>query len=118
MTIPKKYLHDRLILLLLSVSTFLAILNSLLILFRLDPGRSAGYIVQYRASLRLSALKTGDANEIVAFIAFALFVLMFHVLMSIKAYHIRREVSVVVLVFGIFLLLFSLVVSNSLLSLR
>lgn len=118
MTIPKKYLHDRLILLLLSISTFLALLNTLLVLFRLDPGRSAGYIVQYRASLRLSALKTGDASEIIAFIGFALFVLVFHVLMSIKAYHIRREVAVVVLIFGVVLLLFSLVVSNALLSLR
>jgi hypothetical protein len=118
MTIPKKYLHDRLILLLLSISTFLAFLNSLWVLFKLDSGRSSGYIVQYRGSLGISALKTGDASELVAFIGFALLVLVFHVLMSIKAYHIRREVSVAVLGFGVILLVLSLVVSNALLSLR
>lgn len=118
MTIPKKYLHDRLILLLLSVTTFLAVLNSLWVLFKLDAGRSSGYIVQYRGNLGISALKTGDASDLVAFIGFSLLVLGFHVFMSIKAYHIRREVSVAVLGFGVILLVLAFVVSNTLLTLR
>lgn len=118
MTIPKRYLHDRLILLLLSVNGFLAVLTSLWVLFKLDAGRSAGYIVQYRGSLGISALKTGDATDLVAFIGFALLVLAVSVVMSIKAYRIRREVSVVVLSFGVLLLLLALIVSNALLVLR
>lgn len=118
MTIPKKYLHDRLVLLLLSVNIFLAILTSLWVLFKLDSGRSAGYIVQYRASLGISALKTGDVNDLIAFIGFAILVLVFHVFLSIKVYSIRREISVVILSFGILLLLLALIVSNALLTLR
>jgi hypothetical protein len=119
MNIPKKYLHDRLILLLLSVSTFLAVLNSLWVLFKLDAGRSSGYIVQYRAnSVNISNLKIGDATEMVAFIAFALLVLTFGFLMSAKAYAIRREVSVVILSFSVLLLILALIVSNALLVLR
>ena len=118
MTIPKKYLHDRLILLLLSINVFLTILTSIWILFKLDSGRSAGYIVQYRASLGISALKTGDASELVAFIGFAILVLVLHVFLSIKAYTIRREVSVIVLALGVLLLLLALIVSNALLVLR
>lgn len=118
MNIPKTYLHDRLILLLLSINTFLAILSALWVLFKLDAGRSAGYIVEYRAGLGISALKTGDASELVAFIIFAFLVLAIHTVLSIKAYAIRREVSVIILSLGILLLLISLIVSNALLVLR
>lgn len=118
MTIPKRYLHDRLVLLLLTVTLFLTVLNSIWILFKLDYGRSAGYIVQYRASLGISAFKTGDATDLVAFIGFSILVLVVHTLLSIKAYHIRREVSVVILSFGVLLLLLALIVGNALLRLR
>jgi hypothetical protein len=118
MNIPKKYMHDRLILLLLSALTFLTIFTSIWVLFNLDASRSSGYIVQYRASLGISAQKIGDASDIVAFIGFAIMVLVLHVVLSIKAYLIRREVSVVILVFGILLLILALVVSNALLGLR
>ncbi|HEX8226265.1 MAG TPA: hypothetical protein VF572_00175 [Candidatus Saccharimonadales bacterium] len=118
MTIPKKYLHDRLILLLISVNVFMAFLASTWVLFKLDGGRSAGYIVQYRSNLGISALKTGDASELVAFIAFAFMVLAIHFIMSIKAYPIRREVSVIILILGILLLVMSMIVSNALLVLR
>ena len=118
MNIPKKYFQDRLILLLLSILVFLTLLACVWVLFKLDSGRSAGYIVQYRASLGISALKTGNASELVAFISFALMVCVVNVLMSIRVYLIRREVAVVILVMGILLLLMSLIVSNALLVLR
>lgn len=118
MHVPKRYLHDRLILLLLSINIFLAVLTSLWVLLRLDAGRSAGYIIQYRASLGISALKTGDASDLVAFIGFALLVLVTHTILSIKAYSVRREVSVIILSFGILLLMLALIVSSALLVLR
>lgn len=118
MNIPKKYLHDRLILLLLSVNGFLAVLSALWVLFKLDAGRSAGYIVEYRAGLGISALKTGDASELVAFILFAFLVVIVHTVLSIKAYALRREVSIIILGMGILLLMLSMIVSNALLVLR
>ncbi len=117
-TVPKKYFHDRLILLLLSINVFMAFLASVWVLFKLDSGRSAGYIVQYRSSLGISALKTGDASQLIAFIGFALLVVLLHTILSIRTYEIRREVAVVVLVLGILLLITSLIVSNALLTLR
>lgn len=116
--IPKRYLHDRLVLLLLSINIFLAVLTSLWVLFKLDAGRSAGYIVQYRASLGISALKTGNASDLIAFIGFAALVLIIHTFLSIRAYPIRREVSIVILNLGILLLILTLIVSNALLVLR
>lgn len=118
MNIPKKYFHDRLILLLLSLNVFLAFLASVWVLFKLDSGRSAGYIVQYRSSLGISALKTGSAGELVAFILFALMVLVIHFVLSVRTYSIKREVAVVILAFGVLLLVMSIIVSNALLVLR
>lgn len=91
---------------------------SLWVLFKLDAGQSAGYIVQYRASLGISALKTGSASDLVAFIGFAILVLVIHAFLSVRAYPIRREVSVVILCLGALLLLLALIVSNALLTLR
>ncbi|HSH56314.1 MAG TPA: hypothetical protein VK983_05860 [Candidatus Limnocylindrales bacterium] len=118
MTIPKKYVHDRIVLLLISINAFLVFLLTIWILFKLDSGRSAGYIVQYRANLGIGALKTGEASELVAFMVFGVFVLVAHTLLSIKAYPIRRHVSIVILGLGTLLLLLALIVSNALLVLR
>lgn len=118
MTIPKKYFHDRLILLLLSINVFMAFLAAVWVLFKLDSGRSAGYIVQYRSSLGISALKTGTAGELIAFIGFAVMVLVIHTVLSMRAYPIKREVSVIILALGILLLVMSMIVSNALLVLR
>lgn len=118
MTIPKKYFQDRFILLLLSFNVFFAALTCVWVIFKLDPGRSAGYIVQYRAPLGISALKTGGAGELAAFIGFAILVLAIHIILSLKTYPIRREVSVVILLFGVLLLAMAWIVSNALLSLR
>lgn len=106
------------VLLLLSTNTFVTLLASILIMLRLDGGRTDGYIVQYRANLGLSAFKTGDASTLISFIVFAGLVLLFHTLMSIKVYHIRRQFSVSVLAMGLLLLVLVLIVSNALLVLR
>lgn len=114
MASEKRYIHDRLILLLLSVATFLVILGSLLILLRLG-GRNNGYIVQYRANLGISAYKTGDAWQLVDFIGFMVLVLILHVLISVRAYRIKREYAVTVLGMSLLLLVMAIVVSNALL---
>lgn len=118
MIIPRRYLHDRVVLLLLSINVFLALLASLWVLLKLDVGRSAGYIVQYRASLGISRFKTGSASDLVAFIGFAILVLVIHTVLSIRAYPIRREVSIIILLLGMLLLVLGLIVSNALLALR
>lgn len=118
MIIPKKFFHDRLILLLISINVFMTFLVSVWVLFQLDAGRSASYIVQYRSSLGISPLKQGDVTEIISFILFAIMVLAIHLVLSIRAYPIKREVSVVILALGILLLVMALIVSNALLTLR
>jgi hypothetical protein len=118
MHIPKKYLHDKLILLLVSISIFLAFMCTALILLRAGIGQGVdGYIVQYRANLGLSAFQKGSVVPILSFIFFVLATLVINVLLSIRTYSLRRTLSLTVLSLGILILLLAVIVSNALLAL-
>lgn len=114
----KRYIHDRLVLLLISASAFFVALTALSVLWQLGSVRSEGYITQYRPSLGLSAFEKGDSLEIIAFPVFAALVFFFHLILSIKTYHIRRHFSLAVLGMGFLLILLALIISYSLLRLR
>lgn len=118
MHIPKKYFQDRLILLLLSVNTFLALCGGVLVLLRLDGGQEGEYIVQFRANQGLDAYSSGGIFELLAFVAFGLLVLIFHTILSIRIYGVRRHFSLAVLSMGLMLLAVNIIVSNALLELQ
>ena len=118
MPISKKYLHDHLILLLLSVNVFLALACSVLVTIRLLTSHGTGYIVQYRSNLGINAFKTGSVFELLSFIVFALLVVVIHTILSHRAYHIHRRLAIVILNLGVLLLALTIIVSNALLVLR
>ena len=118
MAIPKGYFHDRLILLLLTITSFLAVLGSILVLLRLDPGRNEGYIVQNRTNLGISAFKVGHASDLLAFIVFLAIVLIVNTILSIKVYPIHRQFAIAILSMGLLLITLAIIVSNALLVLR
>lgn len=115
MAIPKKFFHDQFILLLLSVNTFLAFLNTIWILLRLDNAHSNGFIIEYRDNLGISAYKTGRAVDMLAFIVFVFLVLIVNAVLSWRVYNHHRNYSLVVLSLGTLLLILSLIISNALL---
>jgi hypothetical protein len=118
MHIPKKYLHDKFVLLLVSISIFLAFLCAALILLRSGIGQGVdGYIVQYRANLGLSAFQKGSFVPIASFIFFVFATLIINVLLSIRTYNLRRALSLTVLILGILVLVLAIIVSNALLAL-
>lgn len=117
MHIPKKYLHDRMILLLVSVNIFLVCLCIVLTLLRGGIGQDVdSYIVQYRENLGISAYQRGDIIPILSFMFFAVVMLVINILLSIKAYALRRALSLTVLVLGALILLLTVIVSNALLA--
>ena len=119
MPIPRKYLHDKLVLLLVSSNVFLGFLSAILIFLRLNVGEgSDGYIVQYRSNLGISAFQTGGIGSILSFAILGVLIIVFNVGLSIRTYNIRRELSVAVLCSGVLLLLMSIVVSNGLMVLH
>ena len=117
MTIPKHYLHDRVALLFVSVNVFLTFLLTVLTLLRLDTSHSS-YIVQYRSDAAINAFKSGSSTELLSFILFGCLVLVFHTLISFRAYLIHRQLALTVLGLGTFLLVVAIIVSNALLVLR
>lgn len=118
MHLSKRFIHDRLVLLLISVSAFFVVLTAVSVVWQLGSVRSEGFITQYRPSLGLSAFQKGDSLEIIAFPIFAALVFLFHLVLSIKTYHIRRYFSVAVLGMGLLLIVLAMIISFSLLRLR
>lgn len=118
MATPKKYFHDHVVLLLLSVNAFLAIAGAILTLVRLSTSHGNGFIVQYRANLGINAFKTGTIVSLLSFVAFAAVVLVAHTMLSLKTYHIHRQLAIAVLSLGILLLCLMVIISNALLVLR
>jgi len=118
MKVPEKYFHDRVILLLLSVNTFIVALNTVLILLRLDSSRAESYIVQYRANLGLSGFTVGSSATFWSFILFAVLVLVGNALLSMRIYEIHRRYAVTILALSTLVIVLTLIVTNALLTLR
>lgn len=118
MKVPEKYFHDRLILLILSINTFVVLLNTVLILLRLDSGRTDSYIVQYRANLGLSGFEVGSSATFFTFIIFAVFVLVGNTVLSMRIYPSHRRYAVTILALATLIIILTLIVTNALLVLR
>lgn len=119
MPIPKKYLHDKLVLLLLSANVFLAFLCAVLIFLRLNIGQGAeGYIVEYRSNLGISAFRVGGVTGLLSFAGFAILLAIANIAISVRTYRIRRELALAVLAAGILLLILAVIVSNALMILH
>jgi hypothetical protein len=117
MIIPKQYLRDRLVLLIVSVNVFLTFLLCTLTLLRLDTGHNS-YIVQYRSNATINAFQSGSSLQLISFIVFGLLILVFHIAISVRVYPIHRQLAVTVLGLGTLLLTLAIIVSNALLVLR
>ena len=118
MATSKKYFHDHLILLLLSVNAFLAIAGSIFVLIRLSTGHGTGYIVQYRPNLGINAYESGGVMTLISFVFFMLLVFGVNGILSLRVYRIHRQLAITTLSLGILILALAVIVSNSLLWLR
>jgi len=119
----KKYVYDKLVLFLLSVLVFLMLSVIISILLRVGSGQGiSDYYIEYRQGPHHSPggdfSPTGNVWAMLNFIWFALVATITATVLSIKAYKIKREISVIVLVFGVLLVFLALIVSNVLLGHR
>ncbi len=116
MHIPKTYFHDRIVLFLLTVNSFVVLVSSLSIILRLSGGSQVHY-GQYRSNLSLSGYIPGGKEVFVQFIIFSLLVLLFHTVLSIRVYDIRKHFARSILALGLLLIIVAAIVSNALLGL-
>lgn len=118
MEITRKYFQDKLILLLVSSNIFLAFLCIALIFLRLGQGAGEGYILEYRSNLGISAFTRGSIAGILSFVGFALSIVALNIILSLRTYNVRRDLSALILGMGVLLLTLTIIVSNTLLVLR
>jgi len=118
MLATKKFFQDKMVLGLLSLNVFLALLLIIIVALRISSSGGESYIVQYRASLGIGAFKTGGIANFIYIMIFAVLATSFHAVLSLKVYHIKRQLTLLVLSMGSLLLIVALIVSNALLVLR
>jgi hypothetical protein len=121
MAVPKKYFHDHLVMLLLSVNAFLAVGGGLFILLSLGSSHSNGYIIQCRDCSNPAAANkftNGSVTGLLGFVVFAALALTANIVLSLRAYKIHRQLAIAILALGIVLLALMIIVSNALLVLR
>ncbi len=118
MHIPKNYFHDRFVLVLLSVNTFLTVAAAIFTFLQLDSGDGNSYIISYRSNLGLDAFTAGTATDFVYFVLLAVFVLVFHTYLSLRIYEARKRFAIAVLALATLLLVLILIVTNALFVLR
>lgn len=117
MLLPKKYVRDRVILILLSINAFLMVLTIVLLLLRIGDA-SGSYIAQYRSSFGVNSFKQGSILDLLSFGMYAVLVTVVNFVLSARTYRIHRQLAIVILSIGAMLLVFGLIVSNALLVLR
>ncbi len=114
----KTYFHDRLVLLLLTVNAFLTVAGILIVSLNLGD-TSTAYTIRYLPNLNiLDRQKVGGLGEILSFIGFIVMIFVFQLVVSMKLYHIRKHAAQIVLVLSLILLVYTVIVSYSLLNLR
>ncbi len=121
MVSSKKYFHDHLVLLLLSINAFLAIGGAIYMLVSLSTGHNTSYIVQCRDCSNRDAVNrftNGSVTHLLSLAVFAILVLVALVFLSLRTYKIHRQVAIAILSLGLVLLIFNVVVSYHLLAVR
>ncbi len=88
------------------------------IVSRIIANSGSGYIVQYRGDVGIGAFQTGNLLDFVYFIIFAIFIAVFHTILSYRTYDIRRQLSLLILTMSLLLLITTTIVGNALLVLR
>lgn len=115
MATPKKYTHDRTVLLLLTINVFLTILITVLVMLALTSSSDKVLTIEHRPSLGLSANKVGSTFDMASLVLFPVIVMAVNTVLSTKVYPIRRHFGVVILGMATLLITLSGIVSYFLL---
>jgi uncharacterized protein (DUF983 family) len=118
MLLPKKFVHDRMVLTLLSVSLALVVLTVLDVGLRLSQ-TTGDFIAQCRnCQESIPTFTRGSVVDIFSFIVAAILIFGASLVMSARTYRIHRQLAVIVIILNIILLLFNLRVVDALLGQR
>ena len=118
MEISKKFLHDRLVLLLITAIAILVVLGVSLVLLRFDVARNPTTIVAYRPNISGTQYISGKPIDIYSLAIFMILTSASAVVISSRIYNAKRYAALFMLCSTIFLLILSTIVANSLISIQ
>ena len=118
MELPKKYLHDRIILLMITIISVLLVVGVSWVLIRFDPSKNPTTIVAYRPNITGSSYQSGKPIDIYSLALFMLLTAAGSVALSARIYSVRKSLSMFILASSVFLLIISTIVANALISLQ
>lgn len=118
MEIPKRFLHDRLVLLLVTIISIFTVLGVSLVLIRFDASRNPTTTIAYRPNITGFQYQSGTPLDIYDMAIFMVVTAVAATALSSKTYYLRRSLAIFILYAAVFLLLISIIVANSLISLQ
>lgn len=114
----RKFLHDRIILLLATLIAVLLAIGILSVLIRFDISKNPTTIVAWRPNISGSSYQSGKPIDIYSLAIFMAVIGLGGTFLAYRSYALRRFISVFILASSCFLLLVSVIVANALISLQ
>lgn len=118
MELPKKFLHDRVVLLLLSLIALLVVVGVSVVLLRFDVSKNPTTVVAYRPNISGASYLSGKPIDIYSLAVFMVLTAAGGVLLSARIYRVRHYASVFMLASTAFLLIVATRVAWSIISLQ
>jgi hypothetical protein len=118
MDIPKKFLQDKAVLLLITLIMLLLVIGVSVVLLRFDVSKNPTTVVAYRPNISGASYQSGKPVDIYSMAFYIAFTAVAGVFLSARIYRVRRAVSVFILSSTAFLLILATIVANSLISLQ
>lgn len=118
MNVPRKFLHDRLILALVTLISLLTVIGVSIVLIRFDASRNPTTTVAYRPNITGSQYQSGKPIDIYTMALFMLLTSLAAIFISDRVFVVKRFLAVFILSSQALLLLLAIIVSNSLISLQ
>jgi hypothetical protein len=114
----RKFLQDRLVLLLITVIAVLVVIGVSVVLLRFDVTRNPTTVVAYRPNISGTQYISGKPIDIYSMAMFMVLVSAAAIVISARIYEIKKPAAMFLLSSTVFLLILSAIVANSLISIQ
>jgi hypothetical protein len=118
MEIPKKFLHDRTVLLLVTFITLVLVIGVSVVLLRFDASKNPTTTVAYRPSIVGSQYQSGKPIDIYSMAVYMVVTAVAGIFLAAKIYKVRHYLSIFLLSSTALLLVLAIRVSWSLINLQ
>jgi phosphate starvation-inducible membrane PsiE len=118
MEIPKKFLQDKAVLLLITAIMLLLVIGVSVVLLRFDVSKNPTTVVAYRPNISGASYQSGKPVDIYSMAIYIVFTAVAGVFLSARTYKIRHSISIFLLSSTVLLLILATIVANSLISLQ